>query len=189
MDAIDRFFTQPRVSVSALFHDLGRVIPDDQTVFTVTLEMPALSALSLLDKHNYSQAPVVERSAVLGLFSHRTLSRKLLYWQRMDDTIPLNDRSVEDCFEEDKPFARVTDDVRKWFDVLESEGALLVGEPNRLDAIVTPYDISRDLDKVSGPFILLQEIELTIRALLRTAVDADELATWRAYQYGRTTSI
>lgn len=53
---------------------------------------------------------------------------------------------------------------------------MVVGEPNRLQGIVTAMDILRYLYGIASPFVLLAEIELALRALIQLAVDSETLA-------------
>ena len=46
----------------------------------------------------------------------------------------------------------------------------LVGEPNRLQGIVTAMDILRYMYGVASPFVLIAEVELALRALMQLAV-------------------
>jgi hypothetical protein len=83
---------------------------------------------------------------------------------------------VEDCLEK-ATFARVTDEFADWFEFIDHHDAVLVGEPSRLQGIVTAMDILRYLYRVASPFVLIAEIELGLRALMQLAVDADTLAS------------
>ena len=64
----------------------------------------------------------------------------------------------------------------EWFDFIDQYDAVVVGEPNRLQGIVTAMDILRYLYAVASPFVLLAEIELALRALMQLAVDPETLA-------------
>ena len=65
-------------SVTELFHRVNSVIPDEQKLVTVKPEMAAADALELLEKHGFSQVPVVVGQEVLGLFSYRDFSRRVI---------------------------------------------------------------------------------------------------------------
>ncbi|NQU25466.1 MAG: CBS domain-containing protein [Candidatus Nealsonbacteria bacterium] len=69
-------------SVTELFHRVNSVIPDEQELVTVDLEMAVADALDLLEKHGFSQVPVVVGREVLGLFSHQTFSRAVITHSR-----------------------------------------------------------------------------------------------------------
>lgn len=165
-----------RRSVTGMFHRLNSVLPADQQLISVLPETPVQEALDLLRNHGFSQLPVIVGQQVLGLFSYRSFSQaviKLSQDARNQRFNPL-EMFVEDCI--DRPtYARVTDEFRTWFDAIDKQDAVLVGDPNRLQGIVTAMDILRYLYGVASPFVLIAEIELSLRGLIRMAVDRDEL--------------
>jgi hypothetical protein len=57
-----------------------------------------------------------------------------------------------------------TDEFAEWFDFIDRYDSALIGEPNRLQGIVTAMDILRYLYRVASPFVLLAEFELALRA-------------------------
>lgn len=165
-------------SVTEFFHRLNSVLPVDQRIVSVPLDMLAVDALAKMRDHRFSQLPVVEGREVLGLFSYRSFANAVVTMgqsaskSRKFDPLEL---LVEDCLE--KPsFARVTDEFADWFDFIDQNDAVLVGEPNRLQGIVTAMDILRYLYGVASPFVLIAEIELALRALIQMAVDSETLA-------------
>lgn len=163
-------------SVTELFHRLNRVLPEDQEIVSVKPETPVEEALAILAKHGFSQVPVMLGRQVLGLFSYRSFSKSVMKMSGEASDLKLNPRGmyVEDCI--DRPiYARVTDEFRAWFDAIDKQDAVLVGDPNRLQGIVTAMDILRYLYGVASPFVLIAEVELSLRALIRLAVDREVL--------------
>jgi hypothetical protein len=82
---------------------------------------------------------------------------------------------VEECIEP-AAFARVTDEFTLWFETLDAQNAFLVGDVNRLQGIVTPMLLLNYLYSVASPFVLVAEIEIVLRALIRRAVTDDKIA-------------
>lgn len=165
------------VSITELFHRINRLLPDSQEVLTVPGEMLASKALKIMRKHDYSQIPVAIGTEVLGLFSYRSFSEAVLAISpcKGNSKIDLGDLTVEECIEKAE-FARVTDEFNYWFDTLDKRDAVLVGEAHRLQGIVTPMDVLRYLYSVASPFVLVAEIELSLRALIRHAVSDEKLS-------------
>jgi CBS domain-containing protein len=165
------------VSLTELFHRLNSVLPDDQRVLSVPGDMLASDALELLRQHRYSQLPVLIGSEVIGMFSYRSFSKTVvdLSSGRSNTKTLLEDLTVEECYEPAE-FARVTDEFQRWFDALDDHNAVLVGEPQRLQGIVTPMDVLRYLYQVAKPFVLVAEIETCLRALMRIAVAPEHLS-------------
>jgi predicted transcriptional regulator len=164
--------------VSELFHQINRVLPADQNLLTLPPEMCAREAIGLLWKHRFSQAPVVEGGSVLGVFSFRSFARRAAEFELKDLLQQKNapgDFLVEDCVEQ-FDFARVTNEMQQVFDAMERDNGVLVGTPERLQGILTPMDFLRYLYKLASPFVLVSEIELALRALIRLALTPDQLS-------------
>lgn len=162
-------------SLTDLFHRLNSVLPIDQEIISVLPETTVDEALKLLRKHGFSQLPVRVGEQVLGLFSYRSFSQALIKLSD-DSNQKFNPRElfVDDCIES-PTYARVTDEFRAWFEAIDKQDAVLVGDPNRLQGIVTAMDILKYLYSVASPFVLIEEIELSLRALIHLAVDPEEL--------------
>jgi hypothetical protein len=122
--------------------------------------------------NDYSQLPVVSGAEVLGLFSYRSLSRRLSS-AKLQTVL---EQEVED-FADEAVFFRVTDELQDMLPHLDRDGAVLVGDPDNLLAVVTPTDITRYMLSVTQPFILLQEIELVLRALVDVATQAGDITS------------
>jgi predicted transcriptional regulator len=165
------------VSITELFHRINRLLPDSQEVLMIPGEMLASKALNIMRQHHYSQLPVAVGTEVLGLFSYRSFSDAVLTICacRESAKIDIGDLTVEECLEKAE-FARVTDEFNCWFDTLDKLDAILVGETNRLQGILTPMDVLRYLYRVASPFVLIAEIELSLRALIRHAVNDEKIA-------------
>jgi predicted transcriptional regulator len=164
--------------VTDLFHRLNSVLPQSQVIVAVGPDQLAVDALKKMAAHCFSQLPVIVGREVLGVFSYRSFSNAVVsYAQRSSKNQKFNpvELLVEDCLE--KPtFARVTDEFAEWFEFIDQHSSVLVGEPNRLQGIVTAMDILRYLYQVASPFVLIAEIELGLRALMRLAVNPETLA-------------
>src|SRR5690242_8889 len=61
---------------SELFHRINRIIPQDQVVLKVLPNCRVRDAVALMQKHGYSQVPVVDEREVLGVFSYRSFAKK-----------------------------------------------------------------------------------------------------------------
>src|SRR5690606_2295430 len=113
---------------------------------------------------------------VLGVFSYRSFALKAmatLHEVKQQKSAP-GDLAVEECLEQFE-FARVTDEMRQVFGAMDRDNGVLIGSPEKLQGILTPMDFLRYLYKVASPFVMLSEIELTLRALIRLAVSDEEL--------------
>jgi CBS domain-containing protein len=160
----------PAVLGTPGFARVSQVVPDDQDLLAVPVGTKVGSALDLMRAHDYDQLPVVTAAQrVIGVFTYRSMAAGL----PMLRNNALN-ATVEDHLEEMR-FVRASQDLGEVLTFLEQGNALLVGDEDRLLAIVTPADVSRFLWHRTRPFVLLQEIELGVRDLMRSACEAGVL--------------
>jgi CBS domain-containing protein len=155
--------------LSEYFHMVNRLLPADQRVETVSPETPAREALQLMKERGYSQLPVTQGRTVLGLFSYRAFALEAL--STGESGQGLADLPVEEFLEHELlTFARLSDEFRGLIDVLDMKDCVVVSGPNELIGIVTPMDVLRYLYEVANAFVLLEEIELALRALIARAL-------------------
>jgi predicted transcriptional regulator len=162
---------------SELFHRINRIIPPDQAVLTVPPTCLVREAIALMRKHGYSQLPVVENGEVLGVFSYRSFAQEaaasnLDDWTRQK--CAPGDLRVDE-FLEPFEFARVTEEMSRVFDAMDRDNGVLIGAPERLIGILTPMDFLRYLYQVASPFVMVSEIELALRALIRNALSPEQI--------------
>lgn len=163
---------------SKLFHRINRIIPPDQVVLTVSPTCLVRDAVALMREHGYSQLPVLKGNEVLGVFSLRSLAQEAAKATLEDWTkqkCAPGDLPVDDFLEQFE-FARVTEEMSHVIDAIERDNGVLIGTPERLVGILTPIDVLRYLDQVASPFVMVSEIELALRALIRIALDSEQLA-------------
>ncbi len=159
-------------NLTRYFHRLNRVVPEGQDILKLTPETRVGDAIQQLLHHHYSQAPVVEGRTVLGVFSLRSFASKLIWLAgKPVDTSkrPVLERPVEDFLEELR-FAHINDEFARVFEFLDIDDTVLIGEPDRVQAVVTPMDVLRYLYKVASPFMFVAEIEQSLRAYIRSVV-------------------
>ena len=178
-----RILDQPSVAkgldlASELFHRINRVIPQDQSLLTVPPNCRVRDAVALMRKHGYSQIPVVENGEVLGVFSFRSFAQEaaratLEEW--IKQKCAPGDLTVDEFLEQFE-FARVTEEMSRVFDAIDRDNGVLIGTPERLLGILTPMDFLRYLYQVASPFVLVSEIELALRALIRIGLSEEQIA-------------
>lgn len=171
-------YTKELDLASELFHRINRIIPEGQKILTVQPTERAREAIALMQKHGYSQVPVVSGGEVLGVFSYRSFAREaatttLEYWNKQ--RCAPGDLYVDEFIEQFK-FARITEEMDVVFDALDQDNGVLIGTPERLVGILTPTDVLRYLHHVASPFVWLSEIETTIRKLIRVALNEEQIA-------------
>lgn len=162
---------------SELFHRINRVIPQNQALLTVQPNCRVREAIALIRNHGYSQIPVVKNGEVLGVFSFRSFAQEaanatLDEWMRQK--CAPGDLPVDEFLEQFE-FARVTEEMSRAFDAMDRDNGILIGTPERLVGILTPMDFFRNLYQVAIPFVMVSEIELALRALIRVALSAEQI--------------
>ncbi len=154
------------------FVRVRELVPDDQEILDVPVGTPVAEALRLMRSHNVDQLPVrASHGHVVGVFSHRSLARGLPYVPGQNPLAAPVDDLVEDL-----PFVASSERMEKVLEPLATDNAVLVGDEERLLAVVTPADLNRFLWRRTQPFLLLRDIELGVRDLMRSCCAADDLA-------------
>ncbi|MFI1996301.1 CBS domain-containing protein [Actinoplanes sp. NPDC020271] len=153
------------------FARVGELVPNDQDLLTVSVGTKVSDALAIMQAHDYDQLPVVtSRNRVIGVFTYRSLAAGLPHLRNRS---PLT--SVVEDLLEDFRFYRASQELGEALAFVESGNSFLVGDEDQLLAIVTPADVSRFLWRRTQPFVLLQDIELGIRDLMRSACTSEIL--------------
>jgi CBS domain-containing protein len=154
-------------SLKDLFHLIKKVLPEGQELISLPPETPIREALEIMRKNNISQIPIVESESVMGVFSYKSLAQgmlKLLPAKKNPIELPVEE------FIEDLKFALITDELTSLLDEFDLKDAVLVGREDHLQGIVTVVDALNYFYQVSTPYILLREIELAIRELIRRSI-------------------
>jgi CBS domain-containing protein len=152
------------------FQDVGRIFPGEVNLTSIAPSTTVTEALRIMVGNRFSQLPVVSNGVVRGVFSHWSLAHHLLDSPKLAP----HDLFVEDVMEP-LPFVTVQDSLDTVLEHLNRHDAVLVTSPHGLQAVATASDVLNYFDRVARPFVLLQEIELSLRALLRGCLTDAEL--------------
>lgn len=164
---------QTQKLMSAFSHNVNRILPETQEVLHVPNDMEAEEALRLMAEKGYSQVPVVAGPTVLGVFSFRSFSLRALKIEYQD--VDLRKLPV-DKFVVKVPFVKLSDkELKALFENVDQHDAVLVGQESRLVGIITYSNIIEYLLDIANPYLLLQEIEIGLRQLIRLFMNDDEL--------------
>ena len=160
-----------------LFHRINRGIPENQNLFTFQPTCLVRDAIPQMVSKGFSQVPVLDNNEVLGVFSFRSFSKgvgNVSFEEWKTQKCAPSELQV-DNFLEQFEFARVTDEIDRVFDAMDHDNGILVGDHDQLVGILSPMDFLRYLYQVASPFVLVSEIELAIRALIRTVLTPDQI--------------
>ena len=163
--------------VSAIFHRINRALPENRVSPTVAPTCSARDAVDLMLKSGYSQLPIVSDGKVWGVFSYRSFARRATR-QSMDQLrqykVAPGELEVTE-YQETWSFAQVTDEMKRVLQPLDADGGVLVGSESDLLGVLTPMDFLHYLYQAARPFVMLSEIELGLRELLRRAMTPEQL--------------
>lgn len=154
------------------FHYVRSMLPVEQTVISISPDATVAEALALLDEYDFLQLPVMEGNAVLGVFSYRSYALGLKRIGKLD--YDPSELSVDE-FVEQHEFIQPTSNWEQLLNHLDVKDAVLVGGLDNLHGVVTPMDVVRGLQRIASPFVLLAEIEQSLRRALRACVTEEEL--------------
>lgn len=156
-------------SLVASFHRVLSLIPDEQQLKAIPPEMRVSDALKLMQDTHYSQLPVVAGNAVLGVFSYRSFSAKVIAKQKSSKE-SIGELPVED-FLEDFEYVYPFEDWNRVLRYLNQDDAFFVGNRSDLDGLVTTMDMLGYFQKIANPFIMIAEIELSLRQIIHASID------------------
>ncbi len=116
-------------------------------------------AITLMEMKNYSQLPVLAGSrSIKGLISYRSITRARLVG---------NPEFVRECVEPALTVELETPLLEVIAQFGTHDAVLVLGSDRTLSGIVTPSDIANEYGTMTGPFLLIGEIENLLRWLIR----------------------
>lgn len=148
---------------------IGRLESANRKPISISPDKPLCEAIMLMLALDFSQLPVMttERE-VRGVVSWKTIGSKLALKQTCEH--------VRDCIEkprivqiEDSLFSVITD-------ITEYDYVLVQATDRTICGIVTATDFSEQFRTLGEPFLLIGEIENSIRKLIHGRFNASELA-------------
>lgn len=100
-------------SITALFNQLSRVVPENQQLISINPETRVDAALELMSQHRISQVPMVSNGHLLGMFSYRSFVRRLEHMVSRTTLGELNALPVID-FHEHAPVRTLIQTLQKF---------------------------------------------------------------------------
>lgn len=144
----------------ALIARLGHLDAANQTPVSVTRDQELTVATTLMLRHDYSQLPVMQNDRQIeGCIS----------WRSIGETMALGGKPkyVRDCIEKQvrtlKPDVPLTDAINE---IIRHEFVMVLTTDNRIRGPVTTTDLAGQYHALSEPFLLISQIESSIRRIL-----------------------
>lgn len=153
----DRLAETPFHLVEALSLDKGDLV-------TVSSDASLRYAIEQMQNHRYSQIPVVDEGECRGVISLASITRMVASLQ--GQPLHLDNLKVQDALHT-VPYVTSTDYITDLFKRMGEDEVLLMGDRINLQGVLTPVDLLNYMQKIAGPYILAQEVELALRHLIR----------------------
>ena len=137
-------------------------------VESVATDQSLLSALETMFEERYTQLGVKREGELVGMVSYRSIARVLKLMRKMGVEKNLPGRRVTMAIEDLEPTVTPNDDITVLFDLLDKNSYVLIEpEEGGVYEILTNYDLLHFIQESSEPFLLVEEIERTVRDLMK----------------------
>lgn len=133
----------------------------------VNLDDSIQKSLTLMLDNDFDQLPVVSDDGVEGTVTYKSVAK---YVKSMDDP-QISDISVKIALNTTPVFVDRDRDLFELFDTLAEDEYVLIGDWDKLEGILTRYDVFYFLEHQVEPFLKIGEIENSLRHLFRTSCD------------------
>jgi CBS domain-containing protein len=155
------------------FHDIGKLfaVRHSEPV-SIQTSATVAEALAIMLEHKYSQLPVLDGERPVGVFSLWSLAHLLAGGSSKN----ILSQEVEDLVDR-IPIVDLETSLYEVLGNLDRHEAVLIGDQERLLAIATTWDVLSYFFKVARPFVLVQEIELALRQIIRACAGSEDEIT------------
>lgn len=155
---------------------VSRLPAASRTVVWVNPDTPLREALTLMLMHDYSQLPVMTNTReVKGVVSRSTILSSFIS-KHAESKGDLGERPVRDFMERQFEINANSSIFSAIPLIVSNSYALVRADDKQIIGIVTTTDLSEQLQQLSEPFLLIQEIENHIRKAIDGKYSAEELA-------------
>jgi CBS domain len=146
---------------------IGSLPAANKTLVVVNQDDLITTAVTLMLRHDFSQLPVMQgEREVKGVITWKSICSRRAFDCKCE--------RVADCRED----ARIVDANRTLFDaiptIVEYDYVLVRQRDRKITGLVTASDLSLHFHALTEPFLLLREIELHVRRLIRGKLSADD---------------
>lgn len=148
----------------------SELVPKNQKVETVEYSDNLFDVLLRICQGGYSQTPVKKDGKVIGMIDMQSLK---LILQKKEIEAQLKKYPCGDFINEKICYLNPEEWVENKSEWLE-DGSALVGNPGEIMGLLTSADILRALSDYAEAFILIEEIETTLRPILEQFFPANK---------------
>lgn len=159
-------------------------------LISVDADESLLTALEKMFENDYTQLGIEREGEIIGIVSYRSIARVIKIMRKLEVEKNIHQRSVTIAIEDVEPVVDPNDELIVLFDLLAENPYVLVDDPNEnVLQILTDYDLLHHLRDVIEPFLMIEDIERSIRRVMRDAFPdnlTDELEAFFDDQENRT---
>jgi len=147
---------------------IARLPAANRQLVTVDQNDEAGRAITLMLEHDFSQLPVMQgERLVKGIITWKSIGLRKAFGARCE--------RVGDCLEA----PQIVDANRTLFEslpmIIEHGYVLVRQRDGKISGIVTASDLSSEFRILSEPFLLIREIELHLRRIIKNKISTDDL--------------
>ncbi len=161
------------INVPVLTFKVSELESADTSVAYVSPNASIHKAYTMMLLHDFSQLAVANQEKpyekdIEGIVSFKSMAKALM---NGDPT------TVHDCLDSDFASVQIDDDLKSVVSQLsENDVVLVIGRDNRLQGIVTAWDLAEEFAELVDPFTRIGEIEERLRTLVRKRLGKDRIA-------------
>jgi len=155
-----------------MIHDIIKEIKLSKPI-TVSPETRLRLALRIMSNRNFSQLPVVQEGMFRGMLSYKSIVKQVeliqdLTTQHKKGSIDILGLPVKHFTDPDAEFLSLQDSIFDLFRRTKAEDAVLIGEDGSdPQYIITNFDVVEILEKLSDAFLLIEQIEDSLRSIIK----------------------
>lgn len=137
-------------------------------------DVSLISALEIMFENDYTQLGIKREDEIVGMVSYRSISRILSILKTLNVEKDLPGRQVGIAIEELKPVVEPHDDLLVLFDLLSENPYVVIHDSEASSyRILTNYDLLQYLQDSIEPFLIIEDIERSVRDIMKDAVTED----------------
>lgn len=141
------------------------LIPEPQTLITITEDESAQHALSLMLEHEFSQLPVVDNQLKLkGMVTSDSLLHAVSNFKTIPEYLKVSHAKVRA-----RSYRREDDSSELLKSLRENNAVPIVDKHGLIEAIVTSYDAAEHFRKKSEDITYAEDIEATIKDIIENS--------------------
>jgi len=142
----------------------------------INVKAPVREALAKMCANHYSQLPVVQGMTCTGSVTLESIMCQLRKEDQKGNLgLEFMDWPVERFMEKNTRVVNPGDDILKHVEWMAEKGFVLIKSPQGLESIVTNYDLVRFFKNKTEVFLLLREIESSLRYLTSQCLEEKKL--------------